>query len=118
MRASRPALVRWFAWAQQEPTLEATRARASASEESFDAGIDFKFVLVETDTDELVGMLRVNPASGPEEAEIGYWVRSDRQGRGTRPEPPGQPQPKRSQHSRESAGSGWRWMPPTPEALR
>jgi RimJ/RimL family protein N-acetyltransferase len=79
---SLPELAQWFAWAQREPQFEDLRERAAEGDRNFAEGADYEFVLVEIETMELVGGLRLNPRAGENTAEIGYWVRSDRTGRG------------------------------------
>lgn len=82
MQQSLSELSRWFPWAQGPPDLGEQRQRLAASDRAFAGGADYQFVLVEKDTGELVGTLRLNPQAGPAAAGIGYWVRSDRTGQG------------------------------------
>lgn len=79
---SLPSLGPWFPWAQAVPRREEQIERAVAADEAFSAGRDFEYSLFEVGTHELVGGLRLNALAGPSTAEIGYWIRSDRQRRG------------------------------------
>jgi len=72
----------WFPWAQTQPEVGDQIDRARAAWQAFDAGTDHEFSLIEVESAELVGGLRINPLAGPAIAEIGYWVRSDRHRRG------------------------------------
>lgn len=71
----------WMPWAAEPPTLESVRAfvqlagAETASEETMGFG------LFEPDG-ELVGGFGLHGRRGPGILEIGYWVRSDRTGRG------------------------------------
>lgn len=82
MRASGEELKQWFRWAQREPALAEQTRRAAAADEAFDEGRDHEFVLIEKSTDAVVGSLRLNPHAASNAAGIGYWVRTDRTGRG------------------------------------
>jgi len=77
---SLPELAQWFGWAQQEPNVVEQRRRTADGERAFDDGTDYEFLLIEDD--DVVGGLRLNPSAAPDAAGIGYWVRSDRTGRG------------------------------------
>lgn len=77
---SLPELAQWFAWAQQSPDLAEQYQRAADGERAFDVGTDYEFVILEAD--DVVGGCRLNPTAGADAAGIGYWVRSDRTGRG------------------------------------
>jgi RimJ/RimL family protein N-acetyltransferase len=48
------------------------------ADRAFGAGTDYEFAVVEPDSGELVGGLRLNPGAGARTAGIGYWIRSDR----------------------------------------
>jgi RimJ/RimL family protein N-acetyltransferase len=80
--ASLPELARWFEWAQTPPDVDRERERLARADRAFGAGTDYEFAVVEPDSGELVGGLRLNPSAGPQTAGIGYWIRSDRHRRG------------------------------------
>jgi RimJ/RimL family protein N-acetyltransferase len=80
--ASRPELRRWMAWAQTMPSQAEQLDILRAGEAAFDAGAEWNFLLFTPGEGEAVGGAGLHPRAGPERIEIGYWVRSDRTGRG------------------------------------
>lgn len=81
IRSSLDSLRTWFPWASTEPSVEEQRSRLMSADRAFDDGTDFEFGLFD-EAGELVGSLRVNPLAAKGHAGIGYWIRSDRRGRG------------------------------------
>lgn len=82
LRSSWAELAAWFPWAQGTLDEAEQRQRVVDAEAAFRDDSDYEFVMLEGSTDVVVGSLRLNPSSAPYAAEIGYWVRSDRTGRG------------------------------------
>ena len=80
--ASFPELHRWMPWAATMPTAAEMSTVLRAGEAAFDADREWSYVLVEPDSEEVVGSAGLHRRSGPGTIEIGYWVRSDRTGRG------------------------------------
>ena len=72
----------WLSWAATMPSSEAERAHLVAAEASFDDDLDWSYNLFETRTDLVVGTIGLHRRVAPDRVEIGYWVRSDRTGRG------------------------------------
>jgi RimJ/RimL family protein N-acetyltransferase len=64
------------------PTAEEELAVLTAGMAAFDADDEWVYMLYELETDELVGGAGLHRRIGPGGLEIGYWVRSDRAGRG------------------------------------
>jgi ribosomal-protein-serine acetyltransferase len=77
---SRPELLPWMPWAR-EPSLDGSRRTAEDVERAWHEGRVFHFVMVERATRQLIGVVGLNRA-GAETAELHYWIRSDRAGRG------------------------------------
>lgn len=75
VEVSLPELRRWMPWAMEPPTEASVRAFLEG------AGAHEGFGLFEADG-ELVGAFGLHDRQGPGILEIGYWVRSDRTGRG------------------------------------
>jgi RimJ/RimL family protein N-acetyltransferase len=69
-------------WAQTTPSAQDEFAVLEAGEASFDADVDWGYTLVEAPTGQLVGGAGLHRREGLGVMEIGYWVRSDRTGRG------------------------------------
>ena len=80
--ASFPDLHRWMPWARTMPTAAELLEVLRAGEAAFEADREWNYFLVEPDADRLVGGAGLHPRSGPGTIEIGFWVRSDRTGRG------------------------------------
>lgn len=78
---SQPELARWLPWADPMPTTDAERLFIEDHQRAFDGDEDYGYFLIERSTGELVGGAGLHPKEG-DIAEIGYWVRSDRTGRG------------------------------------
>lgn len=77
VEASLPELRRFMPWATQQPTLESTTAFL----ESVASGATLAFGLFDAGG-EPVGGFGLHDRRGPGILEIGYWIRSDRTGRG------------------------------------
>jgi ribosomal-protein-serine acetyltransferase len=77
-----PALQRWMSWAQAMPTAEELRAVLGAGEAAFDADQEWNYTVYELATDTLVGGAGIGRRGGLDVLEIGYWISSDRTGRG------------------------------------
>jgi ribosomal-protein-serine acetyltransferase len=75
---SLPELRRFMPWAMTEPTLETVGAFL---ERAWDPPATFTFGLFD-EAGEVVGGFGLHGRRGPGVLEIGYWVRSDRAGRG------------------------------------
>jgi len=75
-------LRRWMPWAQTMPSRDEEESVLVEGEQSFNEGEDFGYLLWELATGELVGGAGLHRRIGPGAIEIGYWVRSDRTGRG------------------------------------
>jgi RimJ/RimL family protein N-acetyltransferase len=75
-------LHQWMTWADQVPTREEVAEFAGAAQSLFDDNVAWAFAMSERSTDEIVGSCDVRLVRGSSWAEIGYWVRSDRTGRG------------------------------------
>ena len=80
MVASRPELLQWMPWAR-EPTLESQVKMAERDEIAWREDRVFQFVLVAKDTGEVLGVAGLK-REGDDAAELHYWIRSDRTGRG------------------------------------
>jgi len=75
VEASLPELRPWMPWAREPVDIESVRAYLE------DHGTATAFGLFDADG-EVVGALGLHDRQGPGTLEIGYWVRSDRTGRG------------------------------------
>ena len=82
VEASFEQLQPWLPWAQTMPTREDEAQVLAEGERAFAAGEEFGFFMWEPDSGELVGGCGLMRRVGPGAIEIGYWVRSDRAGRG------------------------------------
>ncbi len=80
--ASFPELHRWMPWAATMPTGSELSAVLREGEKAFDGNREWLYMLIETGSGEVVGSAGLHPRSGPGSIEVGYWVRSDRTGRG------------------------------------
>jgi RimJ/RimL family protein N-acetyltransferase len=80
--ASFPELHLWMPWAATPPSDDDLRAALRTGEWAFDEDADWAYVLVEVASGEIVGAAGLHRRVGPRALEIGYWVRSDRAGRG------------------------------------
>jgi RimJ/RimL family protein N-acetyltransferase len=80
--ASFAEIHQWMIWASERPTREALMEFLVAAQALFDEDQDWNYVLVEKATGEIVGSSGMHSKSDPECPEIGYWVRTDRTGRG------------------------------------
>ncbi len=75
-------LNRWMPWAQTMPSRDQLRDALENGRVSFDANSEWDYVLFERHAGEVVGAAGLHVGTDPECPEIGYWVRSDRTGRG------------------------------------
>lgn len=76
-------LRQWMPWARDVPTAAEQRRALEEFHRQFEASIEFVFGIFETDDfSTLVGVAGLHLNREPAPAEIGYWVRSDRTGRG------------------------------------
>ena len=78
---SLPELRDWMPWASQPPSLASVHEHLSEAGAEAGSDVTMGFGLFEAD-DELVGGFGLHARRGPGTLEIGYWVRSDRTGRG------------------------------------
>ena len=73
----------WIPWfVGGVPTVESERAVFEAGAAEFDRDGDWAYSMFEMTTAELVGSCALHPRDDGSILEIGYWVRSDRHGRG------------------------------------
>ena len=82
VRASFAELQQWMHWAQTMPTRQEQRDALTSGSTAFDAGTEFGYLFREDATGAVVGGGGVHRRVGPGAVEIGYWVRTDRHGRG------------------------------------
>jgi RimJ/RimL family protein N-acetyltransferase len=82
MELSFDALHRWMQWAAAMPTQDSLYQFVSESTASFDADKGWGYFIREIDGGLLVGGTGLHRRGGDDELEIGYWIRSDRTGRG------------------------------------
>jgi RimJ/RimL family protein N-acetyltransferase len=80
--ASFNELRQWMVWAREIPSRHALLEFLESAETLFDDDHGWNYVLVEKATNEIVGSSGMHLRDDPECPEIGYWVRTDRTGRG------------------------------------
>jgi RimJ/RimL family protein N-acetyltransferase len=78
---SLPELRKWMKWAETMPTRESMVAKADEDTAHFDNDESWAYWIREIDGGQLVGSAALR-RGGDRQLEIGYWVRSDRTGRG------------------------------------
>jgi ribosomal-protein-serine acetyltransferase len=76
--ASRAQLLPWMPWAR-DITLKSNREYVAEAEGCWTAGKEFHFAVTEDDL--VLGVIGLN-RDGDRSAELHYWIRSDRTGRG------------------------------------
>ena len=81
VNASLDSLSPWMEWAQQPLTVEAQLEWCRGSNDMWDDGTGFNYAVLTTAGD-LIGAAGFHVRNGPGVLEIGYWLRSDQQGRG------------------------------------
>lgn len=72
----------WMAWAEELPTRESLVDLIQENLLRFDADERWSYFIREFDTTQLVGSASLERRGTIDELEIGYWVRTDRTGRG------------------------------------
>jgi RimJ/RimL family protein N-acetyltransferase len=80
--ASFSELHQWMTWANEVPTRAALTEFLNSAQELFDCDEDCNYALIEKLSGEVVGSSGLHFKGDPGAREIGYWVRSDRTGRG------------------------------------
>lgn len=81
VNASLDALRPWMEWAQQPLSVEAQLEWHRGSTDMWDEGTGFNYGVFTSDGD-LIGGVGYHVRNGPGVLEIGYWLRTDREGRG------------------------------------
>ena len=81
IEASMPELRRFMPWAKEDPTAESVGAFLETAAVDVPSATSVGFALVDA-AGEIVGGVGLHDRRGPGILEIGYWVRSDRTGRG------------------------------------
>ncbi len=82
VEVSYPELHQWMEWAQSMPSRASLCEYVERSVVAFDADEDWQYCLVEASDGRVVGGAGLHRKGGPNQLEVGYWVRSDRCGRG------------------------------------
>ena len=72
----------WMPWAQGTPSREELVGVLSNGHELFDADKEWNYAIFENSSGDLVGAGGLHVVDDPSRPEIGYWIRSDRTGRG------------------------------------
>ena len=72
----------WMPWAKEHPATDVYTDVVSGFDAAFDTGAEFVFGMFEVPGFVIVGSCGLHFRRGPGVAEVGYWVRSDRQRRG------------------------------------
>ena len=80
--ASFNELHQWMIWASERPTRERALEFLTAAQTLFDEDRDWNYALVEKASGDIVGSSGMHIHDDPGCPEIGYWVRTDRTGRG------------------------------------
>ena len=81
---SRGELIPWMFWATPEYSLEDARANAKKMEQAWDDGEIYSFVIFEKDSGRVLGGCGLNNIDTiHKRANLGYWTRSSKTGRGT-----------------------------------
>jgi RimJ/RimL family protein N-acetyltransferase len=80
--ASFAELHQWMTWAQNMPARSDVADFVNAAQSLFDDDVAWAFAMIERESGDFVGSCDVRVVSGASCVEIGYWVRSDRTGRG------------------------------------
>jgi len=81
VNASLSTLGPWMEWAQQPATVEAQMEWHRASRHMWDMGTAFNWAVLSS-SGELLGGAGYHVRNGPGVLEIGYWLRTDHEGRG------------------------------------
>jgi RimJ/RimL family protein N-acetyltransferase len=81
VNASLASLSPWMEWAQQPLTVDAQREWHRGSRDMWDDGTAFNYGVFTRDGD-LIGAAGFHVRNGPGVLEIGYWLRTDQEGRG------------------------------------
>jgi RimJ/RimL family protein N-acetyltransferase len=86
IRLSFAELQQWMAWAQTMPTADELRSVLAQGRSAFEEDRAWDYAVFERGAGktarQLVGGAGLHPSKRPDCYEIGYWVRSDRTGRG------------------------------------
>jgi RimJ/RimL family protein N-acetyltransferase len=89
VNASLDELRPWMPWAQQPATPASIGSFIQIAQVTWMAGTEFQFAMVDPEESEeseetgaLIGCCGLHARAGPGVLEIGYWVRTDRTGRG------------------------------------
>jgi RimJ/RimL family protein N-acetyltransferase len=82
VQASYDELHLWMNWAANPPTVESVRDVIVNAQQEFDANEKWSYGLFEITTSACVGSAGLRRADAYDELEIGYWIRTDRTGRG------------------------------------
>lgn len=77
-----PELQLWMTWAQTMPSTTELRGALVDGVAGFDADREWQYAIYEKVSGELVGGAGLHRFDDPDCPEIGYWIRSDRTGRG------------------------------------
>lgn len=80
--ASFDELHQWMIWANDVPSRAVLAEFLNSAQVLFDRDEDCNYVLIEKSSGEVVGSSGLHFKGDPDSREIGYWVRSDRTGRG------------------------------------
>jgi len=73
----------WMPWAIQEPsTLPTLEARLAGFADDFRKGRDFIYGIFNRDETEVLGGTGLHLRNGPQDIEIGYWLRASATGQG------------------------------------
>jgi RimJ/RimL family protein N-acetyltransferase len=80
--ASFDELHQWMTWAEDVPSRAAVAEFLNSAQTLFDRDEDCNYALIEKSSGEVVGSSGLHFKGDPDSREIGYWVRSDRTGRG------------------------------------
>ena len=82
-RESMDAVGRWLSWCHPAMTLEDSETWLTACDRAWRSGEFYGFYLFERDGGRFVGCCTINEIDRPRlRANLGYWIRASRQGRG------------------------------------